>query len=102
MCRTTLTQDQFGLNRKGASDPNPLSLATAEFVRIAVQETRVQSDQFHQPDHFEFPITSLGQVVYYQRFANDAAHGHAWVQRGKRILEYHLDLSAKRQHLAVT
>ena len=33
-----------------------------------------------------------------ERFANDVANGHAWVQRCKRILENHLHHTPKAQH----
>jgi hypothetical protein len=82
--------DQLGVDRDGPGDPDPLALAAAELVRVAVQEVRVQADDVEQLGD---PLAALGRradLVDGQRLADDPAHGHPRIQAGIRVLEDHL------------
>src|SRR3954463_223015 len=87
-----IADDQLGLDRQSAGDPNPLTLASAEFVRITLGVLRIQPYVLQQLDDTVAPGAGIfGQFVDIDRFPDDLLHSHARVQGIVRILEDHLE-----------
>src|SRR5579884_1161654 len=86
--------DKGGVDRQGAGDANALALTARELVRVAVGEIGVKAAQAQQLLHARVLGFALGQLVDLQRLGHDAAHRHAWVERGVRVLEDHLHTAA--------
>ena len=91
-----VANDEFRLHRQRPCDADALPLAAAELVRIPARVFRRQPNRFQQFRHPCLLVALvLAQFVDAQRFANDPADGHAWVERAVRVLENHLGLPAK-------
>ena len=90
-----VTNYHFGVNRKGTGNADALSLASAEFVRIALRINRVEPDGAQQ-----FRNTSasshrgFGELMNVQGFADDVIDGEPGVQRSIGILKDHLQSPA--------
>ena len=61
---------------------------------IAIDKVRVQTHHLQQFLHPLSLLLALGDVVDFQWFTDNAAHGHAGVERGIRVLEDHLHVPA--------
>ena len=91
--------DEVGLHRQSARDGNPLPLPAGEFVRIAADRRRAETDQAEQLTHAAacFRLVA-GQSVIAQRLRQDRVDGHARIKAGIRVLKDHLQPAADRTH----
>ncbi len=87
--------DDLGVEREAAGDPDALALTAGELVRIAVDVLRVQTDDVEQVLDL-LPAAPLGRHlgVDLVGLPDDVADRHPRVQRGVRVLEHHLDVAA--------
>ena len=84
-----------GLNNEGAGNSDALALTAAEGMWIAAEMFQAQlaaSGDFTDPF---IHLRALGYAARHQRFGDDIAHRHPWVQRRVRVLEYHLRMPPK-------
>src|SRR5438876_1057802 len=72
--------DQFGMEREGPSDADPLALAARELVGVAVEVLRPKPNLEQYLPHRVLPLPAAADPMDQQPFPNDVAHGHAWVQ----------------------
>src|SRR5215208_5185253 len=93
-----VADDELGVNADGAGDANALTLAAGELVRVAVDEVGVEADLLEELARALAPVV---EAEVAQRLLDDAAHGHARVQRRVRVLEDHLDVAPQGPELAV-
>ncbi len=59
--------------------------------------TAVLRSQTYRAQQLGYPgltIAAAGFAVQPDRFANDGFHGHAWIQRGERVLKDDLQITA--------
>ena len=93
-----VADDKRWVDCQGARNADTLALTAGELVRVAVDEVGIEANDLEQLLH---PILALffgrANVVNFERFADDAADGHARVERGVGILKDHLHAAA---HLA--
>ena len=89
-----VADDQVRLHGERPGDPDALSLATAELVRIALDEGRIEADEAEQL--FDAPPAGRpgSQVMRRQRLGEDGADGLAGIEAGVRVLEDHLERAA--------
>lgn len=67
-----IAYDESWFRRKCARDPNPLPLATAEFVRIPSQKLRFQANPLQETRCFVFSLRGTeGREVHSERFSDD-------------------------------
>ena len=75
-------------------------MAAAEFVGIKRRVRAVQADGFEQLPNTGLPLPRVrGQMVNFQRLANDVADGHARIERVVGVLENHLPFPPPRAQL---
>ena len=68
-----IAYDESWFRRECARDPNPLPLATAEFVRISSQKLRFQANPLQETRCFVLSLRGIeGGEVHSQRFSDDA------------------------------
>ncbi len=92
--------DEVGVRGEGAGDPDPLSLAAGELVRVPVGEVGIESDRLEQ---LLDPLGALilrDQPVDLHRLRDDVADRHPGVQRGVGVLKDHLEVAAHPPHVA--
>ena len=77
----------FGSHGQRPGDADPLPLPAGELVRIAVVCVRVHAHLVQELEYAVLFVLAFGQVVDAEGFADDAAHGHAGVERGIGVLE---------------
>ena len=88
-----IADDELRVEHKGPGDADALPLAATELVRVTICEVRVQThDAEHLADLLVLLLT-LGDVMDLQRLGDDAAHGHAGIQRREWVLENHLHVA---------
>ena len=88
-----VADDQVGLHGERPGDPDPLPLAAAELVRVALDEGRIQAHELEQLRDPRGPRPAGGEMVDAQRLGEDLAHGLARIEAGVRVLEDHLELA---------
>src|SRR5207247_1899973 len=99
-CRDRLVaNNELRLHGERAGDPDALTLAARELVRVAVGEVRVETHHAQELLHPLGLLLALGEVMDLDWFADDVAHGHARIQRRVRILEDHLHTASHLAHL---
>ena len=80
---------------QSAGNVDALTLATREFVRIAIHLIGQQAHTLHHRRHPRLHLDARkAAVMGGQRFGNDLPCRHARVQRSQRILKNHLDIAA--------
>ena len=89
-----VTDQHAGLHRQRARDTNALALATAELVRVAAAQGRVQPGALHLRTHVIVKTNLVDQAMDAGCFADDLVHAQARVQAGVRVLKNHLDAQA--------
>ncbi len=94
-----VADDEVRIGGKRPGDADALPLAAGELVRVAVGEVGVEADRLQQFLHALGALVLGHQLVDLHRLGHDVAHGHAWVQRGVRILEDHLQVAPHLPHL---
>ena len=91
-----VADDEPGVERDGPRDPYPLALAAGELVRVAV--VVLGGEPHHLEQLLHPPLAVSLYLVGLQRLADDAADGHAGVQRGVRVLEDYLHVAPHGEH----
>src|SRR6266545_416634 len=87
-----VADDQPGIESECARHSDALALAAGELVRVAVDEVRVEADDFEQPLRASPPRAAVTDPVDGERLGDDVADGHPWVQGGVRVLKDDLHL----------
>src|SRR5437763_14002042 len=67
---------------------------------VAVGKVRVEADDPQQLLDPLLLFAAAGKIMDLQRLADDAAHGHTWVQARVRVLKDHLHLSTHAAQIA--
>src|SRR5262245_6641079 len=94
-CRHRLIRnDQPGLERQRARNPDALPLPSAEFVRVAIHGRGIQPDDFQKLGNMVVALGRLDSFMNCQRLTNDRPDAHARIQRRIRILKYDLHVTA--------
>lgn len=79
-----------------------LAAAAVELVRVGVREALGEADGVHHPgDALVHLFAVAADLVYQQRLGDELMHGHAAVEAGVGVLEYHLHLRADLVELAL-
>ena len=68
-------------------------------MRVAVDEARVEADDFEELAHAGAPVAARADPVHDERLRDDVADGHARVERRVRVLEDDLQLAPHLAHL---
>ena len=89
-----VADDELRIDGQGAGHADALALAAREFVWIAVDEIRVETDDLQQLRHALATALLVAHIVHVQRLTHDVAHGHTGIQRRVGVLEDHLHLTA--------
>ncbi len=82
-----VAHDELGLERQRPRDTDALALPAGELVRVARGVKGLHSHGLEQVGHPLLELLALGNPVNEQRFADDGADRHAWVERGVGVLE---------------
>ena len=83
-----------GLAARARAMPMRCCWPPGEFVRVALDVPRAQSDRGHQLAH-AFPLLRARvQAERFDRLGDDFADGHPRVERRVRVLEDHLEVAA--------
>jgi hypothetical protein len=91
--------DEARARDEGARNGDALALAAREFVRVLAE---VGGAQAHLGQHLRGLLALLGAAglaLGLQRLGDDALHRLAWVQRAVRVLEHHLEVTARLAQL---
>src|SRR5439155_1935561 len=88
-----VAEDELRIEGQRRRDAHALTLAAAELVRVPVRLIPRKPDQLEQLANALISSGSRIRVLDAHRVADDAADGHAGVERRERILEDHLDLA---------
>src|SRR5205823_5084476 len=87
--------DELRPQHECARDPDPLALAAAELMRVALQRLRPEPDAL---EHVGDSVRAL--VAWYavdgEAFADEIADAHARVERAHRVLEDDLHVAPRR------
>src|SRR4051812_3017857 len=89
-----VTHDQLRVQGQGAGDADALALPAGELVRVAIDEVGAEPDDVEQPLGGLAPRLPRPELVDDERLGDDVADGHPRIERGVRILEDDLELSA--------
>jgi hypothetical protein len=87
-------KDHLRIERQGASDPDPLLLATRELVWVAPHLIGREPHELEELRH-PLPLVPTMQAVHPQWIGDNAVHREPRVQRGVRILEHDLQLATE-------
>ena len=68
------------VERERAGEPDPLALAAAELVRVALEVRGVEADQPEQLSHPRPPLGARAQPVDDQRFLDDLTRPHSRIE----------------------
>ena len=91
--------DELRRERERARDPDTLALAAGELVRVMGHVRFAQPHALEQLRHPRGSVLGRAEAVDAQGFAHDAAHGHAGIKRGERVLKNDLHLRAMTPQL---
>ena len=94
-----VADDDQRIQGQRPGDADALALAARKLVGIPVHVRRVQADTLHELRHPLSDFVPREVQVVADRFGDDVAHGHARVQRGKRVLENDLQRGPDPPHL---
>ena len=90
-----VADDEAGPCSKGPGNSDPLPLAPAELVRVAIPHRAVQTHRLEQIAHPPPVILPVAvQPVRPDRLAHDVARRHPRVQSAVGVLEHHADLAS--------
>ena len=86
--------DEFRLHDHCSGESHALALAARELVRIAGQVLGQQADGLDYPFHLADAVSLvLVEVEVIEALGDDIIHRRALVQRGRGVLEHHLDVA---------
>ena len=92
-CTRCLIADQnLRLERKRTRDPYALTLSAAHVCGVAFSELLGQINETQQFCSL-VPRTSFEKAKVSKRFADDVLDLHLRIERGRRVLEHHLDVA---------
>src|SRR5262249_2059788 len=97
-----IADDEFGIERESARDPDALALAARHLVRVAIDKIRTEAadrEQLAHPGHAARRIGLDG--VYLHWLGDDVADLHARIERAVWILEDDLDAAPQCPELLV-
>ena len=92
-----ICQYDLRVEGKGSGDPDPLTLTTAEFMRVAILERSIETHSLHQllysvldivPAHLSIEHTP--PLVDLKRLCDDRSHRHSRVEGCIGVLKDHL------------
>ena len=93
-----VTDQHAGLEHERAGDSHALGLPARELVRIAPQETLIESHLFEHRDDARPALRGrAARLVHGERFRDDRLHPHLRVQGAHRVLEDELQIAPLRQ-----
>ena len=95
-----VADDELGLGGERTGDPDALALAARELVRIAGRHGRGEPHELQQLRHAPGNLVRRKQAVRHDGLGDDLGDGHARVERGVRVLEHELDITAEGAPLA--
>ena len=87
--------DQFGFEREGGSDPDPLALATREFVGQPLRKPARQADSVEQGSDAGRALGGRADPKGLERLADRVRDRPTGIEGGVRVLEDRLDPPAK-------
>src|SRR5712691_8230261 len=97
-----VADDEFGIERESARDPDALALATRHLVRVAIDKIRTEAADRQELAHPGRAARRIGlDGVNLHRLADDVADLHARIKRAVWILEDDLDAPPQCQQLLV-
>src|SRR5262245_31087487 len=92
--------DEVGIDRERAGEPDPLALAARELVRVPSRGVGRQANRLQQLADSRARLPPAGpDSVRPERLADDPPDAVAWIERGERVLEDHLHPPAQRPQL---
>ena len=94
--------EERGLDRKRARDSDPLALAAREFMGMAVEGVRVETNHLEQMNDSLFFFAAARETMYFNTLADDRPHAHPRIQRGVGVLKDELHPAAQGAQLAST
>src|SRR3546814_2316955 len=74
---------------------SPLSLTAGELMRITALVSRIEADAQHHLVDIAIQVPHRHQAVVTRCLTDDLRDAHAWIERGVRVLEDHLDLQRR-------
>src|SRR5690606_33935432 len=90
-----VADNKIRVQRDGACNAQALALAAGEFMRIARDVGRLQTDALKQAFDHLAACASGGNAMKLDGFTDQRFDRHAWVQAGERVLKDNLHLSAQ-------
>src|SRR5215471_14107411 len=97
-----IADDEFGIERESARDPDALALAPRHLMRIAIGKIRTEAADREQLAHPGDAARRIGlDGMYLYRLGDDVADLHARIERAVWILEDDLDAAPQRLELLV-
>src|SRR5262249_61326382 len=91
--------DQLGTQGERSRNPDALSLAAGELVRVAVVVLRLKADTIHQLLDLAPQLVTGGELVQHEGVADDLPDPFARIEGRVRVLEDHLDFAPQRAEL---
>ena len=82
--------DEAGPEHERAGDADALSLPAGKFVRVTIDEVRIQPADPHHLLHGALDRLAAAEAEVAQRLADDRADRHPRIQGAIRVLENHL------------
>ena len=86
--------DDLGVEGEGAGDGDALTLSAGELVRVFLHVARGQAHLAHELGDAGGDLGRRTYAVDEQRLGEGREDRHAWIKRGERILEDHLQVAA--------
>jgi len=79
-----------GLTASARANPDPLALAAAELVRVALDEVGVQPDGRHELADPLAALLAVADIVDVEGLTDDSTRRHPRIEARIRVLEDHL------------
>ena len=87
--------DDLRLEGERAGDGDALALATGEFMRIFLHETRGEADGAHEGSDAGVDVGGAAHAVDEERLGECIENSHTRVQRSVGVLEDHLEIATR-------
>src|SRR5690606_22203418 len=96
-----VSNHDLGVQSQGARNTYALTLAAGKFVRITLCHLGRQTYTFEQLGHTRLGLAARCYAMHEQWLHDGKADCHTRIERGKRILEHKLNITAQRLQLRV-